>query len=126
LLALSWIFGIAQCIIILLGTPDTLDGYGLSGNSLSFFYFAPLAGLILGEVFGHWFIDFTTKRFTRKNHGIFTPEARMLPIYTSTFFTAGGLILVGQALEKHLSEIGKPFPLKSRVEACLQNCPLHS
>ncbi|KAI5458352.1 major facilitator superfamily domain-containing protein [Mariannaea sp. PMI_226] len=105
LLALSWIFGIAQCIIILLSTPEQSGGYGLSGNPLSYFYFAPLVGLIVGEVFGHWFIDFSTKGFIRKNQGIFKPEARIFPIYLSTFFTTGGLILVGQALEEHLSEI---------------------
>ena len=98
-----WIIGINQSSSILLTTPAAQGGYGFSRDSLSYLYFAPIIGILLGEIFGHWFIDFASKTYVKRHNGIYAPEARMIPIYVGTVFMGPALVLIGQALSKHLS-----------------------
>lgn len=49
------------------------------------------------------------KRYIRKHGGIFKPEARLPPIYITLFLTVPGLIIVGQAVQHHLSWVSIAF-----------------
>ena len=97
-----WAVGINQTSAILFATPISAGGYGLSQSTISYFYFAPIIAVILGEIFGHYFNDFVAQRYVRTHSGVFVPEARLNSIYVSACFITPGLIIVGQALEHHL------------------------
>lgn len=98
-----WLIGINQSSSILLATPIAQGGYGFEIDSLSYLYFSPIIGIILGEAFGHWFVDFLATRYIRRHDGRYAPEARMMPIYVATIFMVPALVLIGQALAKRLS-----------------------
>ncbi|KAM0332012.1 hypothetical protein ACHAQA_002278 [Verticillium albo-atrum] len=102
LLFFAWAIGINITTAILFGTPREFGGYGYSFNSLGFLYFSPIVGVVLGELFGHYFNDFIAQRYVRKHNGVFEPEARLYMIYVSAFPMIGGLVLLGQALQHHL------------------------
>ena len=97
-----WAVGINQTSAILFALPVEGGGYGFKQNIVGYLFFAPVVGVVLGEVFGHYFNDFIAARYTAKNGGVFVPEGRLSPIYLSGFFIIPGLILIGQALENHL------------------------
>ena len=98
-----WGIGINQTSSILFVTPIAVGGYGFSQNAVGFLFFAPIVGVVLGEIFGHFFNDFVAGRYIRKHAGVFVPEARLSPIYFAAFFEIPGLIIVGQALGRHLN-----------------------
>jgi hypothetical protein len=49
-----WAVGINMSTSILLATPTSLGGYGMSLNALGYLYFAPVIAIIIGEALGHW------------------------------------------------------------------------
>ncbi|CRK31560.1 hypothetical protein BN1708_015975 [Verticillium longisporum] len=77
--------------------------YGYSFTSLGYLYFSPIVGVIFGEVFGHYINDWIAQRYVRKHNGVFEPEARLYMIYLAAIPMIGGLVLLGQALDRHLS-----------------------
>jgi hypothetical protein len=97
-----WAVGINQTSSILFATPVVAGGYGFSQNAVGFLFFAPIVGVVLGEMFGHYFNDFVAARYIAKHSGRFVPEARLWPIYVSAIFLIPGLIIIGQALGHHL------------------------
>ncbi|GAA6020660.1 hypothetical protein JCM10207_007814 [Rhodosporidiobolus poonsookiae] len=102
-LSFMWAVGINITSSILLATPKAAGGYGLTLKTVSFVYFTPLVGLVIGEFIGHFLNDHLAERYVRRHKGIFKPEIR-LPIYfLAAFLMIPGLIIVGQALEKGLS-----------------------
>ncbi|KIX94865.1 uncharacterized protein Z520_09555 [Fonsecaea multimorphosa CBS 102226] len=109
LLSCMWAIGINQSSAILFATPKAAGGYGMSLNSTGYLYFAPIIAVLVGETLGHFINDWTTTRYVRKHNGVFKPEARLPPVYLTLFLTVPGLILVGQALEKHLSWVAVAF-----------------
>ncbi|KAK5046468.1 hypothetical protein LTR84_008271 [Exophiala bonariae] len=102
LMNLMWAVGINQTSSILFSLPVTEGGYGFSQSVVGYIFFAPVTGVVLGELFGHFFNDFLASRHIRRHKGIFIPEARLFPIYLSTIFMVPGLVLVGQSLFHHL------------------------
>ncbi|KAF4999954.1 hypothetical protein FDECE_11356 [Fusarium decemcellulare] len=102
-LCFAWAIGINITTAILFALPIEIGGYGYSYNGLGYLYFSPIVGVLLGEVFGHYFNDYLARRYVRKHKGVFEPEARLFTIYIAAFFMIGGLILLGQALHHHLS-----------------------
>lgn len=104
-----WLIGINQSSSILLATPAAVGGYGFSIDSLSYLYFSPIIGIIIGEIFGHWFLDFVATAYIRKHNGRYAPEARITPIYVATVFMVPALVLLGQALAKKLSWVAIAF-----------------
>ena len=103
MLSFMWSVGINITSSILLETPVAAGGYGLNNRAIGYVYFTPIVAVIIGETFGHFFNDFLANRYVRSHAGIFKPEARLWTNYIAAFFMIPGLILVGQALEKHLS-----------------------
>jgi hypothetical protein len=102
MLSFMWSIGINITSSILFATPEEDGGYGFNSKAVGFLYLTPIVGVSLGEFFGHFFNDFLANRYIRTHHGIFKPEARLWTNYIATFFMVPGLIIVGQALEKHL------------------------
>lgn len=98
-----WAVGINQTSAILFATPVAAGGYGFSQSAVGYLFFAPIVGVVLGEVFGHFFNDFVATRYIRKHSGVFVPEARLKPIYVSAFSLIPGLVIIGQALGHHLN-----------------------
>lgn len=98
-----WAVGINITSSILIETPVADGGYGFSANGTGYLYFTPVVAVLLGELFGHFFNDFLAARYVSRHAGVFKPEARLWTNYIAAFFMIPGLILVGQALEHHLS-----------------------
>ncbi|EEU34431.1 uncharacterized protein NECHADRAFT_97473 [Fusarium vanettenii 77-13-4] len=102
-LSFAWVIGINISTAILFGLPQEVGGYGYGFNGLALLHFAPIIGVFLAEGFGHFFNDYLTRRYVGKHNGVFEPEARLVTIYISSIPMIGGLVLLGQALAKHLS-----------------------
>ncbi|KAI9756556.1 MAG: pyruvate dehydrogenase complex dihydrolipoamide acetyltransferase component (E2) [Chaenotheca gracillima] len=102
MLSFMWAVGINICSSILLETPVEAGGYGFEAKSIGFLYFTPIVAVILGECFGHFFNDWIANRYIRTHNGTFQPEVRLWMTYISLFVMIPGLVLLGQALEKHL------------------------
>jgi len=101
-MSFMWNVGINITSAILLETPRAVGGYGFGARAVGYVYFTPVVACILGEVTGHFFNDALANRYIRKHNGIFKPEARLPTNFIGAFFMIPGLIIVGQALEKHL------------------------
>jgi hypothetical protein len=97
-----WAVGINQTSALLFATPVTAGGYGFSVLSVGYLYFTPIVAVCIVELFGHFFNDFVANQYTRTHNGNFKPEARLVPSYIAATFIIPGIILIGQALTKHL------------------------
>lgn len=97
-----WSIGINLTTGILFGTPREAGGYGYSPTSVGYLYFSPVVGVLLGEVFGHFFNDWVARRYVKKHAGTYQPEARLYMIYIAAVCMAVGLIILGQALHRGL------------------------
>lgn len=93
-----WSVGINGSLVLFL-VPRPPKGYGFNSTSIGLIYIAPMIGVVLGELWGHFFNDFIQARFIHKNKGSFEPESRLWAIYFSTVFTAVGLGLLGIGLQ---------------------------
>ncbi|KAM5344306.1 hypothetical protein ACJ41O_012843 [Fusarium nematophilum] len=105
LLFFAWAIGINITTAILFTTPQEFGGYGYSYYGVGYLYFSPIVGILLGEVFGHYFNDYLARRYVKKHGGVFEPEARLVMIYVSSIPMIGGLVLLGQGLHHHLSPV---------------------
>ncbi|KAL2843356.1 major facilitator superfamily domain-containing protein [Aspergillus pseudoustus] len=104
-----WSVGINVSTAILLQSPVHEAGYGFDARSTGFVYFAPVVGVVIGEIFGHFFNDFIATRSARRHGGRFLPEVRLRAVYVGAAIMIPGLILVGQTLEHHLHWAGIVF-----------------
>lgn len=102
MLSFMWAVGINITSSILFATPVELGGYGFSTRDVAFLYFTPVVAVTLGEIFGHFFNDYLANRYMLKHKGHFKPEARLPTDFLAAILMIPGLILVGQALQKHL------------------------
>jgi len=66
-------------------------------------YFTAIVATFLGEFFGHFFNDWLANLYIRRHNGIFEAEARIPMMYIAVFLMMAGLIILGQALERHLN-----------------------
>jgi hypothetical protein len=103
LLVFAWAIGINISTTILFAEPTTIGGYGYTNKGLGFLYFTPIVGIILGEIFGHFFNDAIANRYIHKHKGVFEPEVRLWMIYISIVVMIPALILVGEGLRWRLN-----------------------
>lgn len=96
-----WAVGINIATGIIFGTPEEFGGYGFTNVQIGYLHFSPIVGTIIAEVFGHWFNDFTAKRYIHKHRGVFEPEVRLWPIYIAAIFTVPSIIVFGQSIFHH-------------------------
>ena len=101
-----WAIGINISTSIIFGTPREYGGYGYNNYQVGFLHFSPIVGIIIAEVFGHWFNDFMARRYIHKHHGVFEPEVRLWPVYISAIFAIPGIIIVGFAVSHKWHWIG--------------------
>ncbi|KAF2457508.1 major facilitator superfamily domain-containing protein [Lineolata rhizophorae] len=97
-----WAVGINITSSLLFEVPQEQGGYGFGAKAVGFVYFTPVVAVSLGEFFGHFFNDWVARRYVKKHDGVFIPEARLVTNYIGAVCMIPGLIIVGQALEKHL------------------------
>lgn len=70
-------------------------------TSTGFMYFAPIVAAILALTIGHWLHDLLAKYHTRRYHGHFQPESRLIVVWLAMPFMLAGLVLIGFALQRH-------------------------
>jgi MFS family permease len=104
-----WTVGINVSSAIILETPREAGGYGFTPKALGFMYFTPVVGIILGEIFGHFFNDALAIRSVKRKQGVFVPEVRLWTAYIGIFFMIPGLVIVGQTLHNHWHYVGLIF-----------------
>lgn len=104
-----WMIGLELSSAVLLSTPRAEGGYGMSSVSVGYVFFAPITGVLLGELFGHFFNDYIVKLYSKRHDGHFVPEARLWATYVGLALIVPGLILVGETLQHQLSVAGIVF-----------------
>lgn len=104
-----WMIGLFLSSAILLATPKAYGGYGLPPVSVGFVFFAPIGGVLLGEVFGHFFNDFIVRQYGKRHEGRFIPEVRLWATYVGLIFMVPGLVIVGETLQHQLNVAGIVF-----------------
>ncbi|KAG9243373.1 major facilitator superfamily domain-containing protein [Calycina marina] len=105
MLTFMWSIGLVNTITQF----ETPSPYFFSSTAIALFYFSPIIGSIIGDVWGNFFNDFLSNRYIRKHDGLYEPEARLWAIWPATFFAAGSLVLIGQVLQHGLSWVGLAF-----------------
>lgn len=103
LVSFAWSIGLNISSLILFATPEEYGGYGYDYLQLGYLYFTAVVAIILGELFGHFFNDWLAKFYIRRHHGVFEAKARLPMMYIAIVLMMAGLIVLGQALEKHLN-----------------------
>lgn len=98
----AWAIGTNITTTIMFGEAREEGGYGYTNKGVGFLYFTPIVAVFLGEVFGHYFNDFLARRHIRRHGGVFEPEARIWMIYISIALMVVALVILGEALERHL------------------------
>ncbi|EXJ75011.1 uncharacterized protein A1O5_01707 [Cladophialophora psammophila CBS 110553] len=96
-----WLVGINQTSSILFATARAEGGYGFGQNAVGFLFFAPITGIIAGEIFGHFFNDCIFRRSLHRHKGLFVPEYRLPTIYVGLILMVPGLVIIGEALRNH-------------------------
>ncbi len=54
IMSFMWVVGINATSSVLLGLPAEAGGYGFGPWALGYIYFAPIIGILTGEIIGHW------------------------------------------------------------------------
>lgn len=101
-----WAVGINITTGIVFATPAAYGGFGYTAVQLGYLYFSPIVGVLVAEVFGHFFNDFLQKRYIHRHRGVFEPEVRLWPVYIAAVFNVPGLVLVGLTVYHHWSVAG--------------------
>ncbi|KAI0252929.1 major facilitator superfamily domain-containing protein, partial [Lactifluus subvellereus] len=100
--------GINVTNAVFLGSPPPV-GYGFSQYAIAGAYGTPMVvAVIIGELIGHFVNDAIMHATTRFNHGVFEAESRLWqPTYRTCYIAillyVCGFVVLGAALEKHLS-----------------------
>lgn len=108
-LVFCWIIGINITTAVIFATPIKYGGYGYTNVQVGYLHFSPIVGVIIAEIFGHFFNDFLVRRYISKHGGIFEPEVRLWPVYIGAVFNIPGVVLVGLTVANHWSVAGAVF-----------------
>lgn len=100
-----WTIGLVSTITQFVLPPP----YLFSITDLALLFFAPMIGTVLAELWGHWFNDFLLKSYLRKHDGKHQAENRLWGVYPAWLLGIGGLILIGQTLQRGESWVGIAF-----------------
>jgi MFS family permease len=104
-----WSIGINVTSTIVLQTPISQGGYGMSPIGVGLVYLSPIVAIFIGEAFGHYFNDFVANQYIKRHDGMFEPEVRLYTTYIGTLFMIPGLVLLGQTCEYNLHWVGIIF-----------------
>jgi hypothetical protein len=105
LIVYMWAIGITTSVTQFVKPPP----YLFSDNAVSLLFLAPMAGVLIGELWGHVFNDFLQNFFLRKNKGMHVPEIRLWGCYPAVVVGVASLVLYGQTLQHSLNWLGIAF-----------------
>jgi hypothetical protein len=100
-----WAIGITTTITQFVKPPP----YLFTDSQAALMYLAPMTGVLIAEVWGHWFNDFLCESYLRKHNGVYKPENRLWGVYPAAIAGVLSLVLYGQILQHHLSWVGIAF-----------------
>jgi len=95
MITFAWVVGINTTLSIFVAPL-----YGFGPVQIGLFYFTPMIGTVIGQIFGHFFHDFIANQYVRSHQGRFEPEVRLRAIYFSTPFMLIGLVVIGFSFSK--------------------------
>jgi hypothetical protein len=111
----AWAIGIVTSVTQFVRPPP----YLLSDTNASLLYFAPIAGAIVGELWGHWFNDFLCNRYIKTHNGQYQPENRLWGVWPSCVFGVCAMVLYGQTLYHELPIVSLAFAWGMMTFACV-------
>ncbi|THH30557.1 hypothetical protein EUX98_g3634 [Antrodiella citrinella] len=94
--------GINVTNAVFLGTPPPV-GYGFSQFAVAGVYGTPIVAVLIGEILGRYFNDWVMRFCIRRNKGVFEAESRLWTCYIALPLYICGFVLIGAALQNHLS-----------------------
>ncbi|KDR72644.1 hypothetical protein GALMADRAFT_252806 [Galerina marginata CBS 339.88] len=80
-------------------------GFGLDQNTVSGIYATPVIAVIIGELLGRYLNDWVMNRELKRNNGVFEAEARLWTCYIGVSLYVIGFVILGSALQNHLSKV---------------------
>ncbi|KDQ60320.1 hypothetical protein JAAARDRAFT_174380 [Jaapia argillacea MUCL 33604] len=87
---------------VFLGSPPPV-GFGFSQYAIAGAYATPIVAVILGELIGRYANDWIQYTSIRKHKGVFEAEYRLWACYIAVPLYICGFVLLGAALQKHMS-----------------------
>ena len=90
----AWFVGVTIAIAVWLQ-----EFYHFKVESLGLFYIAPLIGVAIGELAGHWAHDLLGHIHMRRHGGILYPEARLMMVWPAGALLFVSVLVLGFALE---------------------------
>lgn len=94
--------GINVTNAVFLGEPAPL-GFGFGAFGIAGMYATPIVAVIIGELTGRYLNDWIMRTSVRRNNGIFEAEFRLWACYPATALYVVGFVVLGAALQEHLS-----------------------
>ncbi|KAI4525056.1 MFS general substrate transporter [Schizophyllum commune Loenen D] len=94
--------GINVTNAVFLGEPAPL-GFGFGEFGIAGMYGTPIVAVILGELLGRYLNDWIMRTSIRRNNGVFEAESRLYACYLATVLYVVGFVVLGAALQEHLS-----------------------
>ncbi|KAF8872729.1 MFS general substrate transporter [Infundibulicybe gibba] len=94
--------GINTTNTIFLQSPRPL-GFALSTFTVSGIYATPVVAVLLGELVGRYLNDWVMNVSVKRNQGVFEAEARLWTCYIGVPLFVTGFVILGAALQNHLS-----------------------
>ncbi|KAL1674613.1 major facilitator superfamily domain-containing protein [Schizophyllum commune] len=94
--------GINVTNAVFLGEPAPL-GFGFGEFGIAGMYGTPIVAVILGELLGRYLNDWIMRTSIRRNSGVFEAESRLYACYLATVLYVVGFVVLGAALQEHLS-----------------------
>ncbi|OCH89126.1 MFS general substrate transporter [Obba rivulosa] len=94
--------GINVTNVVFLGSPPPV-GFGFSQFGIAGSYGTPIVAVLIGEVLGRYFNDWVMNFCIRRNNGVFVAEFRLWTCYIAMPLYLCGFLLLGGAIQNHLS-----------------------
>ncbi|EPQ53473.1 MFS general substrate transporter [Gloeophyllum trabeum ATCC 11539] len=94
--------GINVTMAVFLGTPPPV-GFGWSQYAIAGSYGTPIVAVLIGELTGRYANDWIQSWSIRRNKGVFEAESRLWACYIAIPLYICGFVLLGAAVENHLS-----------------------
>ncbi|KAJ6611392.1 MFS general substrate transporter [Mycena sp. CBHHK59/15] len=94
--------GINVTNAVFLGTPKPF-GFQFSPYTIAGLYGTPIVAVVLGEIIGRYTNDWIMTISVRRNAGVFEAESRLWACYLAVPLYVCGFVVLGAALQNHLS-----------------------
>ena len=98
MMVVMWVTGVTTTITEILTPPP----YSFNQQAIALSFLGPLIGSVIGQIWGHWFLDWLQAQYVRKHNGIYVLENRLWGAWPASIIAFACLILYGQALQHSL------------------------